>query len=310
MRGFLAAWLWWAALLFSARGQPALPPAPANFVTDRAGVLSAETVQQLNHQLAELEGSDSTQIVVWIEPALPAGAALEDYTHRLFEAWKIGQRNRNNGVLLAIFPTDRRMRIETGYGLEGALPDVLAGRIINDEIAPRFRAQDYSGGVTAGVNAIVAVVRGEYRGTGQTQLAAQRQREAWWWAVPAALLGAVVGAWARGGVFKTSSRMIKISQQVLGGLIGGIGHGLSAVVWRTAGLVPALFALFFVWCFLLAGNRGTAYSRRGRRTYGGWDSWGGSWGSGGGSSSWSGGFGGGFSGGGGRSGGGGASGGW
>lgn len=302
MRRFWAAWLssLWCLLGVA---QNALPPAPTEFVTDRAGILPAETRQQLNGQLAELERTDSTQVVVWIEPALPAGASLEDYVNRLFAAWKIGQKNKDNGVLLAIFINDRRLRIETGYGLEGALPDALAGRIINDEITPRFRAQDYAGGVAAGVNAIVGAVRGEYRGVGQTRAAGDLQVQALWWAVPIGLLGAWLGSWVRGRVFDNSSRALRVGQHILGGLIGGVGHGLAAVVWRTAGLVPALFVLFFAWCFLLAGHRGTSYSRRGRRTYSGWD-WGGgsSWGG----SSW----GGGFSGGGGRSGGGGASGGW
>src|SRR5689334_5595945 len=100
---------------------------------------------------------------------------IEDYTVRVFRAWRVGQTNKNNGAVLFVFTQDRRMRIATGYGLEGALPDALCKRILDDEITPRFRAGDYAGGLTAGVNAILAATRGEYRGTGRTANDSTRQ---------------------------------------------------------------------------------------------------------------------------------------
>ncbi len=164
----------WLALLtglilgFKMAGAPQLPPPPDTFISDRAGILRATTSAQLSLRLAQFERDSSSQIVVWIERKLPPDVALEDYVNAVFRSWKIGQARTNNGVLLAIFVDDRRLRIEVGRGLEGALPDALAGRIIRDEIQPRFRNNDYDGGVKAGADAIMAAVRGEYMGTGST----------------------------------------------------------------------------------------------------------------------------------------------
>jgi len=87
---------------------------------------------------------------------------------RAAQKWGAGHKKEDNGAVLFVFPGDRKVRIEVGYGLEGALPDVTAKRIIDDEILPRFRTNDYPGGVTAGVNAMLAAVKGEYKGTGRT----------------------------------------------------------------------------------------------------------------------------------------------
>lgn len=286
----------------------ALPASPARHVSDTAGVLSAATVEQLNVQLEAFERESSSQVVVYLASSLPANAALDDYVNRIFQSWKIGQRGKDNGVLLAVFVNDRRMRIEVGYGLEGALPDALCGRIIQNEIAPRFRTQDYEGGIVAGVNAILAATKGEYRGTGR--LVASRQ-----WVparqipllILAGLLGAVVGAVARAIAFSSSSRVQRLSNGVLGGLMGGIGHPIVLAVFFAAGAGFALVLFIWLWSMLLGGRRGSRYDHGGRRSA--WTGWGGGGWSGGGFSG--GGFGGGgFSGGGGRSGGGGASGGW
>ena len=103
-----------------------------------------------------------------IFPRLPQNAALEDYTLRVAEAWKPGLKKSDNGAILFIFVEDHRMRIEVGYGLEGALPDSLAKRITSEQIVPRFRNGDYDGGVLAGVQGILQATRGEYKGTGRT----------------------------------------------------------------------------------------------------------------------------------------------
>ena len=156
-------WLGLAGLTWSAER---LPPAPTRYFNDYANVVSSQTARQLEQTLQEFKEKTSSQIVVAIFPNLPANAALEDYAVRVFQAWKPGQQERDNGVILFVFVQDRLMRIEVGYGLEGALPDALAKRIIDDEIKPRFRRGDFDGGVTAGVAAILQAVRGEYKGTG------------------------------------------------------------------------------------------------------------------------------------------------
>ena len=142
-------------------------PSPTGYVNDRANILSAGTVRELERQLQDFEASDSTQIVVLTVPSLD-GAALEEYSLQVAQNWGIGQRGRDNGALLLIAVQDRAMRIEVGYGLEGRLTDLLAGRIIDDEITPRFRQSDFDGGVQAGVAAMIQAVRGEYQGSGRT----------------------------------------------------------------------------------------------------------------------------------------------
>ena len=145
-----------------------LPPAPTRYFNDYAGVVPAAQVDSLNRKLEEFERASSCQVVVAVFPKMESASSLEDYTHRLATAWKIGQQRKNNGVGLFVFVQERRLRIEVGYGLEGALPDALAKRIVEDEIKPFFRSGDYAGGLGAGVDAILKAVRGEYQGTGRT----------------------------------------------------------------------------------------------------------------------------------------------
>ena len=99
---------------------------------------------------------------------MQSGSSLEDYCQRIFAAWKVGQKTKDNGALLFVFVQDRRMRIEVGYGLEPALPDALAKQIIEEQIKPAFQRGDFDGGLTAGVQTMLAAVRGEYKGTGIT----------------------------------------------------------------------------------------------------------------------------------------------
>jgi uncharacterized protein len=144
-----------------------LPPKPARYFNDYAQVISAEKASRLNETLANFERATSSQILVVIFPKLPATAALEDFAIRAAQSWRVGQKEKDNGAILFVFVRDRRMRIEVGYGLEGVLPDALARRILDNEIAPRLRQNDYEGGVTAGVNAIMQAVRGEYKSAGR-----------------------------------------------------------------------------------------------------------------------------------------------
>ncbi len=146
-----------------------IPPKPDRYFNDYAHVVSPDTAERLNHQLAEFERESSNQIVVAIYPKMQSDSDLADYTYRIKDAWKVGQAKLNNGAVLFIFVQDRKMYIQTGYGLEGALPDATCFDIYNNVIKPKFRANDYDGGVTAGVNAMIAATRGEYKGTGHTQ---------------------------------------------------------------------------------------------------------------------------------------------
>jgi uncharacterized protein len=145
-----------------------IPSKPEHYFNDFASLVDAQTAQRLNRELAEFERQTSNQLLVVIYPSLPPNAAIEDFTQDAFRAWKPGQQGRNNGAILFVFVKDRKMRIQTGYGLEGALPDAICKRIIADEMAPRFQAGDFAGGLTAAVNAMIAATRGEYQGTGRT----------------------------------------------------------------------------------------------------------------------------------------------
>jgi uncharacterized protein len=138
-------------------------PALKGHVNDYANLLSRETVAALEARLAEFEKAESTQIVILTIPSLQ-GEVLEEYSIKVAGRWKIGQKKLDNGVILLISKNDRKMRIEVGYGLEGRLTDLLAGRIIDNDIRPFFKEGKYDAGVSSGVNAIVQAVRGEYRG--------------------------------------------------------------------------------------------------------------------------------------------------
>ncbi|MBU1055125.1 MAG: TPM domain-containing protein [Proteobacteria bacterium] len=130
-------------------------------VNDYAAILSPQTIQVLDSKLSALEQSDSTQVVVLTIPSLE-GESLEEFSIKVAETWKIGQKNLDNGAILLVSKNDRKLRIEVGQGLEGKLTDLMSGRIISNEIIPRFKQGDFNGGILAGANAIVSVVKGEY----------------------------------------------------------------------------------------------------------------------------------------------------
>src|SRR5512134_2369789 len=129
-------------------------------VVDNAEILSTATRDRLTSTLKAHEDRTTNQIAVLTVRSLQ-GDGIEDFAVRVFEAWKLGQKGKDNGVLLIVAPNDRRMRIEVGYGLEGTLTDAIAARIIRDRMTPRFKSSDFDGGVTDGVTAIVATLEGQ-----------------------------------------------------------------------------------------------------------------------------------------------------
>ena len=134
-------------------------PALSSRVVDDADVLDASTRAALRAKLAAHEVGTSNQVVVATVKSLH-GNSIEDYANRLFRHWRLGQRGRNNGVLLLHAPTERKIRIEVGYGLEGTLTDAIAKTIIQNSITPRFKANDFAGGMTRGVDDIIKVLSG------------------------------------------------------------------------------------------------------------------------------------------------------
>ncbi len=168
MRGFLPLFCALCVLCgHFVSGQP-LPPKPTQYVEDTAHILSPAAISALNAKLDAHERETSNQVLVATFPAVPENFAMEDFTQRTAEAWGVGQKPKDNGAVLFIFPNDRKMRIEVGYGLEGALPDAMALAIIRDEIRPSFQSGDFDAGVMKGVDAMLAAIRGEYKGTGRT----------------------------------------------------------------------------------------------------------------------------------------------
>ncbi len=157
-----------AAVLNAAARQEPLPSKPADYVLDEAGVFRADQKTALARKLAQFERDTSNQLVVAVMPRVPGDYALEDFTQRTFDAWGVGQKGRDNGIVLFVFPETRETRIEVGYGLEGAVPDALANGIIQAEMIPAFRAGDMAGGIERGVNALMAAAKGEYTGSGRT----------------------------------------------------------------------------------------------------------------------------------------------
>src|ERR687892_733576 len=135
-------------------------PALRGRVNDYAGMVPPDKTQQLEERLARFEKESGHQIAVLTIPSLE-GEPIEDFSIRVAESWKIGQKGFDNGAILLIAQKDRKLRIEVGYGLEGILPDAIANRIIQETIVPRFRDNDYSGGIEAGINAILNVTKGE-----------------------------------------------------------------------------------------------------------------------------------------------------
>lgn len=143
-----------------------VPPAPQQYVTDAAGVIPVPLVAQLNRRLADFERQTSNQIVAVVDRSMPDGTTLEEYAQSLYHSWKIGTKKNSNGVLILVFTKDRKIRIQPGYGLEGALPDALCSRIIRETMAPVFKSGNYGAGLSAGITAVMQATRGEYKGSG------------------------------------------------------------------------------------------------------------------------------------------------
>jgi uncharacterized protein len=152
----------WLGLLVAVPARAADPefPALSGRVVDAAKLLDAAAIARIEGRLAAHEAASTDQLVVATVPSL-GGLAIEDYANRLHRNWGLGTRGRNNGALLLVAPAERRVRIEVGYGLEGALTDALSKTIITTAIAPRFRSGDFAGGIEAGVTAMLDILKGD-----------------------------------------------------------------------------------------------------------------------------------------------------
>jgi uncharacterized protein len=140
-----------------------IPPQPVRWATDSVGFISPQALQTADRTLEDFERATGAQVLVWIGDTT-GDTPLEDWTVKAFEQWKVGRKGLDNGLVLFLFATDRKARIEVGYGLEDKVPDAIASRVLNDVILPRLRAGDRDGAVLAGVQDLLAHIRGDPRG--------------------------------------------------------------------------------------------------------------------------------------------------
>jgi uncharacterized protein len=172
-----------AALIFStvfvnrAAATEVIPPKPPAYFNDYANVVSKEKARALNEKLAQFERVTSNQVVVAVFRKMESDSSIEDYAQRIAQAWGVGQKSQSggNGVVVLVFIEDRKISIQVGYGLEGALPDVTAFDIRSRHMNLHFRSGDYEGGLEEGIDLICKAVLGEYKGDGET---AQEKRRA------------------------------------------------------------------------------------------------------------------------------------
>ncbi|MEW6119085.1 MAG: YgcG family protein [Pseudomonadota bacterium] len=255
----LCAWMAWA--------QVAVPELTRR-VTDLTGTLTAAQAQALDSRLAAFEAQKGSQIAVLIVPTTQP-EDIAQFGIRVADAWKIGRKKVDDGVILVVAKNDRTLRIEVGYGLEGAIPDAIAKRVIAETIVPHFRAGDYAGGIDAGVTQLMKLIEGEHL-PAPDAVATGAQHE------DGLVLLVVGGALAGFLLSMMMSRPAAAGVAALGsGAVGALFVGLSPLL---------LFAAIFVFAIVAGGFRGGG---------GGWSSGGGGFGGG----SWGGG-GGGFGGGG------------
>jgi uncharacterized protein len=157
-----------ALLATKSQAAEVIPPKPDRYFNDYAGAVSKSAALRFNEELAQFERETSDQVVVAIFPKMQSDSDIADYTQRVAQAWGVGQKEHRNGVVLFVFVQDRKMFIQVGYGLEGALPDITAFDITEYRIKPHFRNGDYEGGIATGIDAIFKAIRGEYKGSGKT----------------------------------------------------------------------------------------------------------------------------------------------
>lgn len=280
--------LWWKGfllasfLLGTAQAEVAIPPLKQR-VTDLTSTLDASQIQTLETKLAAFEKAKGSQIAVLVLPTTQP-EVIEQFAIRVVEAWKLGRKGVDDGVLLLVAKDDRKLRIEVGYGLEGALNDATAKRIVAEVISPAFKQGDFYGGIDAGVNSIIKVIDGEPlpppASGGQAQDSDSDDLST--------LLGIGFVIFMMGNI---------ILRQMLGRLPSGllVGGAIGAIAWfmlLSLGIAVVVGVVAFVLSLMFGSSSG------GSAMPVGWGGGGGGWGSGGGNDSWGGGGGGGFGGGG------------
>src|ERR1700744_3106372 len=243
---FLALLLCWA---FAAFADVAVPPLTGR-VVDQTGTLSSDTVASLSQKLKDFEARKGSQIAVLIV-STTAPETIEQYSIRVAEAWKVGRKKVDDGAILLIAKNDHKLRIEVGYGVEGALTDVTAQRIIDEVITPKFKSGDFTGGVCEGVDRIIGVINGEPLPAPAPQSQSFHGQDRY-----DVLFNPLIlfGVFAVGGVLRT----------LLGRLLGSIGIGgvFGLVAWFAVGsLMVSVIAALGAFAFAMFAGSAAAQWR-------------------------------------------------
>ena len=240
-----------------------MPSKPAHYFNDYAGIVSQSVGEELDRQLSQFERATSNQVVVAIFPKMQSDSDIADYTQRVAQAWGVGQKERRNGVVLFVFLQDRKMIIQVGYGLEGALPDATAFNITEYQMKPRFIAGDYEGGLRIGIDSICGAIRGEY--SSKTETVPKQNRHHRSLVLPLVLL-CLIPLSLLFGLHRTARRGFAYSK----------AGAHWAIDWRE---------VFFFWLSLLLSGRSSG-GESSSSSGGGFRGGGGTFGGGGAGSSW------------------------
>lgn len=244
-------------------------------VTDLTATLSPTQMESLEQKLAAFEAEKGSQIAVLLV-ATTLSEDIAQFGIRVAEAWKIGRQNVDDGVILIVAKNDRKLRLEVGYGLEGVIPDAVAKRIIEETITPYFKRGDFAGGIDAGVNQLMQLIRGEALPPPEPQPNYEQNENSFMFILVAGLF--------------TGFILSVLMGRFMGGLLAGLGSGAAAAVFLGAGFAIVLGLMVFI--LILGGfthRGGGGWSSGGYRSSGGGSSWGGGgggFGGGGASGSW------------------------
>lgn len=244
-------------------------------VTDLTATLSPTQMEALERKLAAFEAEKGSQIAVLLVPTT-LSEDLAQFGIRVAEAWKIGRQNVDDGVILIVAKNDRKLRLEVGYGLEGVIPDAVAKRIIEETITPYFKRGDFAGGIDAGVNQLMQLIRGEALPPPEPQPDYAENENSFMFILVAGLF--------------TGFILSALMGRFMGGLLAGLGSGAAAAVFLGVGFAIVLGLMVFI--LILGGfthRGGGGWSSGGYRSSGGGSSWGGGgggFGGGGASGSW------------------------
>ena len=240
--------------------QPQAVPPLTGHVVDTAGMLQAAQRSDLDRRLWDFEKAHGSQVVVLIVPTAQP-ESIEEYSIRVFDAWKLGRKQANDGILILVAARDRKLRIDTGYGLEGAIPDAVAKRIVSESIAPKFRSGDPYAGLVAGVAQIERLIEGEKLPVAGKQAPSGKADQPDFGEM---LVIGIVAATIVGSVLSL----------ILGRFLGGLATGglVGFIAWFLTSSMLVMIAagvIVFFYVLVTAGRGGSSFGGRGG---GGWSS--------------------------------------